>query len=460
MRHLATILPIVAGLATVAGAQINLYLENTQDVALLCDSVNNPSFYIGSNPDVIALVGDNLFIAGHNGGAAPSCKMVKIETIFGTRAFRNVPDSAAAVPAGRGFYGLQYDYGPARSGLVLSYDAGAIGRAGAFKLYDVDTQLNPILLKASPAGTSPRGGAGPAFDYGHDGLGFDLNGDGTPDGPVLAVLDFSGYPGDVQSKGPFGIRIRDGASSNGLDVINGRIYDSSSVDGMGNPIAPIINTPGSNGVALSGTLWRDISIDYTNGNFAARADNDLVIGRRNANNGTLNHAVVSCSSFGGCESIAFQIMQRCEILTGLTGGDVVVYNQYLTSGPPSVGSIKAVDLDGQPKTVNFFNPDGTTFTQLSTSGVMDFSWDPDHGRLAVSDFISRTVFIFTTTPPGPVCAACAADYNQDGGITGDDVSAFFADFESSAPCADVNQDGGITGDDVGAFFGVFEAGGC
>jgi hypothetical protein len=61
---------------------------------------------------------------------------------------------------------------------------------------------------------------------------------------------------------------------------------------------------------------------------------------------------------------------------------------------------------------------------------------------------------------GSGCAPCAADYDQDGGVTGADLAAFFADFEAGAICADVDQDGGVTGGDIGAFFFVFEAGGC
>ncbi len=58
------------------------------------------------------------------------------------------------------------------------------------------------------------------------------------------------------------------------------------------------------------------------------------------------------------------------------------------------------------------------------------------------------------------CPACPADYNQDGGVTGDDIAAFFSDFESGVGCADTNVDGGITGDDIAAFFIAFENGGC
>lgn len=61
---------------------------------------------------------------------------------------------------------------------------------------------------------------------------------------------------------------------------------------------------------------------------------------------------------------------------------------------------------------------------------------------------------------GGECPACAADFDQDGGVTGGDIGAFFAAFEAGLPCADVDQDGGVTGGDLGAFFAVYEAGGC
>lgn len=72
----------------------------------------------------------------------------------------------------------------------------------------------------------------------------------------------------------------------------------------------------------------------------------------------------------------------------------------------------------------------------------------------------RVDFLTGITECTSQCSACAADYNLDGGVTGDDVASFFVDFENSAPCADVNLDGGVTGDDVAFFFTVFESGGC
>jgi hypothetical protein len=55
---------------------------------------------------------------------------------------------------------------------------------------------------------------------------------------------------------------------------------------------------------------------------------------------------------------------------------------------------------------------------------------------------------------------CAADFNQDGGVDGADVGAFFAAWEQGDAVADVNSDGGVDGSDVEAFFAQWEAGGC
>jgi hypothetical protein len=53
---------------------------------------------------------------------------------------------------------------------------------------------------------------------------------------------------------------------------------------------------------------------------------------------------------------------------------------------------------------------------------------------------------------------CPSDFNQDGGVDGADIGAFFDEWENGAPRADINQDGGIDGDDVGTFFEFWSAG--
>jgi len=72
----------------------------------------------------------------------------------------------------------------------------------------------------------------------------------------------------------------------------------------------------------------------------------------------------------------------------------------------------------------------------------------------------NSVAITAMPIPSGLCPVCPADYNQDGGVTGDDIAVFFSDFEAGSGCADTNADGGITGDDVSAFFTAYETGGC
>ncbi|MCX5691993.1 MAG: hypothetical protein NTV94_19725, partial [Planctomycetota bacterium] len=55
---------------------------------------------------------------------------------------------------------------------------------------------------------------------------------------------------------------------------------------------------------------------------------------------------------------------------------------------------------------------------------------------------------------------CPADFNQDGGVDGQDINAFFEAWEQGDSAADVNFDGGVDGIDVSVFFDAWEAGGC
>jgi len=57
-------------------------------------------------------------------------------------------------------------------------------------------------------------------------------------------------------------------------------------------------------------------------------------------------------------------------------------------------------------------------------------------------------------------AACIGDFNQDGGIDGGDVEAFFSAWEAGNSSSDVNQDGGVDGGDIEVFFLAWENGSC
>jgi len=98
-------------------------------------------------------------------------------------------------------------------------------------------------------------------------------------------------------------------------------------------------------------------------------------------------------------------------------------------------------------------PDGTG------AGGTVAQWEFDE----FADDGSYTIFltgVVATGACGGTCPPCTADFNQDGGVTGDDVEAFFFAFSEGDACGDVNLDGGVTGDDVGFFFLLFEGGGC
>ncbi|MCX5690606.1 MAG: hypothetical protein NTV94_12640, partial [Planctomycetota bacterium] len=55
-------------------------------------------------------------------------------------------------------------------------------------------------------------------------------------------------------------------------------------------------------------------------------------------------------------------------------------------------------------------------------------------------------------------APCRGDFNQDGGVDGADIEAFFLAWEPGLTEGDVNLDGGVDGSDVEAFFVLWEAG--
>jgi hypothetical protein len=57
-----------------------------------------------------------------------------------------------------------------------------------------------------------------------------------------------------------------------------------------------------------------------------------------------------------------------------------------------------------------------------------------------------------------VAGRCVSDWNNDGGIDGADIEAFFVDF--AAGTADANDDGGTDGSDVEAFFTRWQTGEC
>ena len=106
-------------------------------------------------------------------------------------------------------------------------------------------------------------------------------------------------------------------------------------------------------------------------------------------------------------------------------------------------------------------PAGTVFS-IESGRAYDGLYFTNTGRLFAdnAELTQPSYFLARLNTVCTPCPACAADYDNNGGVDGGDLAAFFADFEGGETCADVDQNGGVDGGDLGYFFQVFEAGGC
>jgi len=457
-------LATAAGLAAAsAQAQVNLYLVNIQNLSSLSDGAG---IEVGTLPTGVALIqetktftyteGDkdqrieSLFVGGLANVGFGTVQIVKVEDVLNNaqqgRSFRSIPTSATQISAAqRGVTGMDYQPGV---GLVATFDQGGFGweLGGQAIIWDVNTQLNPILRKVSPAFQDLNGKAGPAWDAGPDGAGWTFTG-GTGPAPIPAFLDFSS---DV--RGPFGLNptTLDGAAG-------AEVYGPGST-----VVGPIINGNDPFGFAVGGTIWRDLDISPDGNLIVARADNDLVIANRSGGPGATVTKVIRSSTTNN--DAPFVIGQNVEILHGVPSGDLIVYNNRPSSSSLSLGfgSLNFVDTSGNPVTVNFLNPDGSPATQadgatpLPTSGTgfYSFFWDRGllvvlDGSVATGDNPGRTAYIFQT---------CLGDLNHDGATDFGDFLEFFNAFDvGDAGYGDVNRDGASDFGDFLAFFNAFDA---
>jgi len=101
---------------------------------------------------------------------------------------------------------------------------------------------------------------------------------------------------------------------------------------------------------------------------------------------------------------------------------------------------------------------GGTFTLSGTIG------QPDAGAAMTGGTFTLNGGFWAGAVDGTLCpwqvAGCEADYDNSGGIDGDDVIAFFADWDSGETCADVDLSEGVDGDDVILFFAIWDVSGC
>lgn len=100
------------------------------------------------------------------------------------------------------------------------------------------------------------------------------------------------------------------------------------------------------------------------------------------------------------------------------------------------------------------HPYAFTLTHSSRLSGIDVTQPLQPGTLCSFDLTTVATGVAIVPPP------CSADFNQDGGVDGADVEAFFLTWMTGEPAGDVNQDGGTDGGDIETFIVQWQNGGC
>ncbi len=145
-------------------------------------------------------------------------------------------------------------------------------------------------------------------------------------------------------------------------------------------------------------------------------------------------------------------------------GDSVGNPAAVTTGFEIAIDLDELGWDGQSciKIAGFISGTDATFMSNQVIGGLP-DGTPNLGSIGATNTINFNQFAgnqFVEICLGGGCPPCAADYDQSGGVDGDDIGAFFADWQAGAPCGDVDGSGGVDGDDIGFFFERWQAGGC
>ena len=440
--HRTLALAALAGIASCGLAQdITFELLQTEDISVL--SSETTPFFIGSNPVDIAYDGNALYVCGFNN--TPSTQSIIIAQIFdflagdGVRSFAEVGGSLRNAPAFNTYSGL--DWHP-QYGLLSSYnDFG--GGTGQFRTHNTQTASTLVLTGQSSGG---RGRATPSWDAGFDGAGYALA-NGT--GPLASVLD-----NDSTAASGYGIASIGQAGPIGLDSSDASLPGLAAA--FASPPPGVIQYPRlipSDGDA-TGTLWR--ALDIKGPLVTARAENDLLIAQRDANNQNVGEPIrVDNGSF------PFEAGHDVVILDGQACGDTVIVWNSRPSGCSGTlpDSMLVSAADGSPLSYEIVDANGDPVVFETGNCFYGFDWYADEQLLFVSDFVNRLVYVMTPSCGGGGCTD--ADLAEPFGVLDlADINAFVGGFISQDPIADLADPAGIFDlADINAFVASF-LGGC
>ncbi len=347
----------------------------------------------------------------------------------------------------RGWHSLRYAERKNPGGLdrlIMGGDS-QISNSIVARMYDVGTQLNPILLATTPTSilaSDARLGGGAAFDFGPDPANNNAASppfDGLDGEAIPSVLHF----GDV---GPRTLRTVGGI----MDFRDGSIIDKmytwfGRVDGAGElltealPYSPSLfpHTYLGDGVtpntaSTANSLHRQYEYHPTNGMILARANNLLRIVGRNPNGTTVAGATNSTAEKrvvitppGGQGD--FVVLQNLRILHGGLSGDFVVWNDRPAGAPrpftQGVVMNRITSFDAPTPfpfvTPQWKNADGSTFTGPNVDPIFDFAWIRDEKRLIVLASVDNngTAYVFDLVEVAPSVVESPSNENVSEGAT-------------------------------------------
>ncbi|MFZ4575308.1 MAG: hypothetical protein ACOYN0_12975 [Phycisphaerales bacterium] len=335
-----------------------------------------------------------------------------------------VGPGAAINGDGRGFPAGQ---GPGRG---TASNNGGIGGAGG--------GYGGVGAAATPfAGGQSYGSATQPFDLGSGGGSYVGNSAGAGGGAIRLAIN-----GSLTVDGTITARGAQPPNSSGAGSGGSIFLDASGLIGSG--------TVNANGGAAGSGSWGaggggrvavySCAVTMPLANITAGRG---TTGGSPAGNGTITFGSSSVTVLTQPQSLAIlsglPIQFECAATTSQPGGTV----SYRWRKRDSSGEFIPLSDNGRVTgtgtgTITFLT------TECSDAGVYDCLVTDSCGA-----FPSNAAVI--TVDP-------IADYNDDGGVDGDDVIDFFADWDNGLIASDLTGDGGVDGDDVIFFFGRWDIG--
>jgi hypothetical protein len=231
----------------------------------------------------------------------------------------------------------------------------------------------------------------------------------------------------------------------------------------------------TSGTAYSG--WQHVVGTYNGSQMRIYTDGQLRNSLNISGNITSYNSPVRIGAFTNLSTISTSAdIDEVRIYNRGLSADEVRFLYESPGGTPLVREQSTSACVGSTLTLNVSHIGGTAFLWRKDGQPIDPAVNPTsvtstleivtEGGISagVYDVIVSNACNTTTSAPVYVtlcaCLSCPADFNQDGGIDGSDVTEFFVAWSSGGCDGDTNADGGVDGSDVTTFFEAWVNAGC